>query len=200
MCGSNEPESKDKILSTETKSRDYMFTLSSLKTNLKSNNYFLNVMLYSNIAADIMVYVSLQEGYKELQGIQHFFYEKCSAIFVCITPPEIIIIRSRLFVFKYYFDAFVKKILEKLHISVTRNKENTFMEVFNEKVNQVLYILTFSKNMEWESYINAVCSNIKRELDSIQYNFPKVKPSELELIKYYFHEPILTMYKLYQLI
>ncbi|VVC31355.1 Winged helix-turn-helix DNA-binding domain [Cinara cedri] len=119
------------------------YSLESLRKSLENNRYFLNVIQYDNIAADVMLYVAIKEGYRIVKWIDLIIRSQCTNISkIDDTIMQLDYSRSILSLFKYHFHAFINTVLKKRRIDL---RENTNLKEFNDLTNNVLSLMSFLK-------------------------------------------------------
>lgn len=158
---------------------------------LKSNNYYLNLVQYHNIEANVITFVSIKEGTKILKGIKYELSTNDS-------PPRcnienVIKMRSKLLWLKMIFDQLFI-ILEEKQPSV--NNENHQTSNFLKLVDLVLDTLSISSGTK-EDAVKDVCLTVSFLLDHLNHPTDKMKNiDQNDFNIYYFIQPVFHLYSL----
>ncbi|VVC31351.1 Hypothetical protein CINCED_3A019280 [Cinara cedri] len=175
----------------ETNKSQNINNLVGLQEKLKTDPYYLNIVKYDNILADVMMYVAIKEGTKILKGIKHIIKNQCELYFQ--TDAKHFVLdetRLSLLLFKFEFDDFINAILEKKRIDL---RENEHVKKFNNSVKNLLQWLDRPKSARASNdKIIQNCKFINGALDEIKYPLADSKVDD-KFKTFYMEDPLFNI-------
>lgn len=169
-----------------------------ISTNLKSligflnlNNYYLNVVQYYNIEADVILFASIKEGRKMLKGVKYFMANE--SVFPHCNVENIKKIRSKLILLKMVFNQLFIELEKKQHLVVDKNHQTIkFLQLVDTVIDRLSAPL--------HPYLNSsrlMYRQIKTDLITLEDpTTDKILDIENDLIKNYFDLPLIHLYSL----
>lgn len=122
------------------------YSLISLKEILIKYNNYINIIIYYNIASDIIIEASVKTGRIILKGIKKLFVDNSQdSVKHLLAKDSVKMMRSSLFIFKSYYDSFTYVVREKLLVVGELSKNVTR---FDEQVKSILNTLEYSNNQQ----------------------------------------------------
>ncbi|VVC30644.1 Hypothetical protein CINCED_3A004002 [Cinara cedri] len=191
------PENREaKVIRPDVDNRrnKMMYSLAELQSLSKKDSYFLNIMKYDNIAADVMLYVAMKEGYKLLKGVKYLINKGCvngfengDSIF------EIENAKASVLLFKYYFNRFTNAMLQKRRISFKTLIVIRFVRLLTN-ISQCMDCSDVQSGID--EITKNYCKSITSEINEIQEPIAAVTANLQKLKNVYLHNPILNIRKL----
>lgn len=175
-------------------------SLNELAERLRTNNYHLNVVRYTNIASEVILMSAIKEGTKILKAVKHLLTENCPGADTC--RPETRRSRSVLYAFKRFFDETVLLILETNQVDLTGDRHEVKIE-FEELIGRVLELMSVaSENSDPEAVTDAY-RRLADELvpiPEVHRGSGDVPEAGIRFEEYYFTSPVSNVRKMFYFI
>ncbi|VVC31350.1 Hypothetical protein CINCED_3A020839 [Cinara cedri] len=177
---------------------DNLYSLATLKSRLKTDRYYLNIVAYDNIAADVMLYVALKEGKKLIKGMKHFIGDNCENNFHIDYRDNYIVelefARSSLSVFQYHLDDFINTLLQRRRIDL---RENNDLVKFKELSTNLLLWTDRPKGPDANiTNIRETCRLIETEMKNIEAPIKVTQFDVNDFKTFYIFNPTFNVRKL----